>query len=166
MLQWIQRVINREFEITGSKTKLLSEKNTKQEVKFSTKGPYLLYKFECNGNIDMPILNLKEPGVGKIADYVLFTTKEETLYVLVFELKNGRGNPNKQLKATIILAQYLVETAIRISKEEFNTPQYRGIGLAEKGEKQKTRPNSKNIYKDGLVRLSGIKSISIDELCC
>lgn len=166
MLSSIQEVIEATWEETGAKRNKLVEKQGNKiisEINISTTGQYILYKFEKNGQIQMPYLsNAKK--VKKISDYVLFTTKKDTLFVLVFELKNGNGCPIEQLKATEILSQYFIETAKRVSKKGFKKVEYRRIGITNKAVKKVLKP--RKIYNsNNYVQLTSKHTVDIKVLC-
>lgn len=166
ILSNMQEVIETSWEKTGAeKNKLVEKQGDKliTEINISTTGQYLLYKFEKNGQIQMPYLSSAK-NVKKIADYVLFTTKKNTLFVLIFELKNGNGCPIEQLKATEILCKYLIETAKRISKLGYKQVEYRRIGITNKSVKKVLRP-SKIYNKNNYVRLNSQKPVDIEALC-
>ena len=166
MLSNIQSVIDSKWEETGLNRNKLTEKQGIRiisEINISTTGQYILYKFENKGQIQMPYLSSIKK-VKKISDYVLFTLKKETLFVLVFELKNGDGCPLEQLKATEILSKYLIETAQRVSKVGFKKVEYRRIGITNKSVKMNLKP-SKIYNKNRYVQLTSKGTIDIKILC-
>lgn len=65
-------------------------------------------------------------GLNSIADYVLFTQKEDVLFVVVIELKNKNGDPRVQLSATKLFAEYLVDSVNRQCKQNYKV-EFRGI---------------------------------------
>ncbi len=166
MLNSIQKVIKATWEETGAKRNKLVEKQEKKiisEVNISTTGQYILYKFERNGQIQMPYLSSAR-NVKKISDYVLFTTKKDTLFVLIFELKRGNAYPVEQLKATEILSQYFIETAKRVSKKGFKKVEYRKIGITNKAVKKVSKP--RKIYNENnYVQLTSKHTVDIKALC-
>lgn len=166
MLCNIQSVIASNWEITGpNRNKLIEKNGTKiiSEINISTTGQYILYKFENKGQIQLPYLSSIKK-VKKISDYVLFTIKNQTLFVLVFELKNGSGCPIEQLKATEILSKYLIETAERVSNVGFKKVEYRRIGITNKSVKMNLKP-SKIYNKNRYVQLTSKGTVDIKILC-
>lgn len=165
-LSAIQNVIADSWEIKEVDKKELIEKQKNKlilKATITSEGQYLLYKFEKDGNMEMPYLK-KNKDVKKICDYVLFTLKKDTLFVLLFELKNGKANPVKQLKATEILSKYFIETANRVSKESFKKVEYRGIGITNKAVKATTK-SSKIYNKNKYVQWSSKNEVNIKVLC-
>jgi hypothetical protein len=161
MLSNIKNVIADCWEETGANRNTLSEKQGNKiisEISIGTTGQYLLYKFEKSGQIQMPYLKAKKN------DYVLFTQKYDTLYVLIFELKNGDGCPIEQLKATEILSKYLIETASRVSKVGYKKVEYRRIGITNKPVKMNLKP-SKIYNQNNYVQLTSKSKIDIKVLC-
>ena len=158
----LDNVIASEWKISGN---VLIEKQKGHAMKatISTKGQCLLCKFEKDGEIAMPYLS-KHRGVRKICDYVLFTIKEETLYVLLFELKEGSGKPLEQFKATELLSRYIVATANRIFGSPYEgKTEYRRICVINKSVKKKVPPSiySEHYYK----KVSAKSAIDISRLC-
>jgi len=166
MLNEIKNVLKDEFEISGNNKRYLIEKLNNRiisKVSISISGQYLLYKFEKNGQIQIPYFK-DTKDVKKIADFVLFTIKEGTLFILIFELKNGNGNPYKQLVATKILVEYFIETIKRISKVSLNKIEFRKIAITNKAVKTPTRI-SKIYSKNNFTKISSKSSINISLLC-
>lgn len=166
MLNNIKNIISNTWEVTGAERNKLIEKQGNRiisEINISTTGQYLLYKFEKNGQIQLPYLKANK-NVKKISDYVLFTLKKDVLFVLVFELKNGNGCPIEQLKATEILSKYFIETAGRVSKVSFKKVEYRRIGITNKTVKMNLKP-SKIYDKNNYTRLTSKFKVDIKVLC-
>lgn len=166
MLNNIKNIIADTWEIKGlERNKLVEKQGNKliSEINISTTGKYLLYKFEKNGQIQLPYLKAKK-NVKKISDYVLFTLKKDVLFVLVFELKNGNGCPIEQLRATEILSKYFIDTASRVSKFSFKKVEYRRIGITNKAVKMNLKP-SKIYDKNNYTRLTSKSKVDIRILC-
>lgn len=166
MLNSVRNAVDNNWEVKGvARNKLIEKQGNKviSEVKIAPKGQYILYKFERNGVINLPYLSANK-HVRKISDYVLLTEKGGTLFVLVFELKNGNGCPIPQLQATETLTKYLIETAQRVSRMSFGDIEYRRIGITNKSIKMNLRPGK--IYNaNRYVQLNCSYDIQINTLC-
>ncbi len=166
MLNNLKDIISDDWEITGiSKNKFIEKQinNIISEIYISSKGQYLLYKFEKNGNIQIQYLKTTK-NVRKISDYVIFTIRKDVLFVLIIELKNGDGYPIEQLKATEILSKYFIDTASRVSKISFNKIKYRRIGITNKSVKMNLKP-SKIYDENNFVRMTSKNKLDITLLC-
>ncbi len=90
------------------------------------------------------IFQFFEPTVSdlcKIADRVLFYSKSDILYVFIVELKSGTtGDAFKQIKASYVLSEFVVNTARRMLNFKEVNVQYRGLIFSDKAYKFKTNP--------------------------
>ena len=164
----IQKVINSEWAKTGKDSKQLVERGNKKNSSSTPinacEQEYLLYKFEdSRGRMKMPYLS-NERDVQKICDYVIFTQKSDTLYVLLFELKDGGSGSKKQLDATQILSEYLLKTTSRVFECSDKNIKYRKITITGKSIKRNLRP--RKIYDDDdYTQLPSERAINIRSLC-
>lgn len=77
---------------------------------------YTIYSFDKDGVDTFPFFNNRgERGLKKICDYILFAQAGDKLVILVIELKSGSGSSSKQLKASRVFVEYLINTAKRLS---------------------------------------------------
>jgi hypothetical protein len=89
----------------------------------------------------------------KIADRILFYSKNEILYVFIVELKTETtGGAIKQVKASYVLSEYVVNTVRRMLDFKEINVQYRGLIFSNKSYKLPTSPkdNFKTIEKTAL----------------
>ena len=89
---------------------------------------YALYRYDMDEQKErfMPFFNKyhrdgqrKVPdGLLKFCDYILLTSKDERLYVILVEMKSGKlDEARKQLDASQTFMDYVRESAKRVSKE-------------------------------------------------
>lgn len=70
-------------------------------------------------------------GTGKVTsfcDYIIFTEKAGSLYILLIELKTGKDNVTKQLEAGRCFAEYVISTLNRVYNLNV-TPEIRKISI-------------------------------------
>ncbi len=163
ILSNIQEIIHQSCEIQGDDKKQLKELNENMIVSIKANGQYLLYDFEKikGGNL-FPFF-LKSENLSKvhsIADYVLFSTKKDTLFIIIFELKKGRKDPKPQLNATSIFVNFIIESVCRVKKVTVKR-EIRKIGIT-KNFKQSIKP-TKFYDKNNFAFYSGDK-INLDIL--
>lgn len=98
---------------------------------------YLLYSFdkivrdrEGEKVIDLqPFFNSNE-GVKSMCDYFLFCWEKGRLFVLLIELKQGKEQVTRQLKAGYLFASYLVNSLNRVENMNI-TPIIRKISIRD-----------------------------------
>lgn len=77
----------------------------------------------------------------KIADRILFYSKNEILYVFIVELKTeATGGAIKQVKASYVLSEYVVNTVRRMLNFKEINVEYRGLIFSNKSYKLPTSP--------------------------
>lgn len=83
----------------------------------------------------------------KIADRILFYAKRDTLYVFIVELKTeATSGAIKQVKASYVLSEYVVNTVRRMLDFKDINVEYRGLIFSNKSYKLPTNP--KDNFKD------------------
>lgn len=128
------------------KKNYFEEEDAKMQLPIKTEGcQFILYKFdkqlgkEYKGGL-FPFF-AKNKGVCKISDYILFAERENTLYVLVIEMKRGDEQTLPQLKAALAFAKYIIETVNRVKGTHYK-PEIRLISIHDyKIRKKKTKEN-------------------------
>ncbi len=77
----------------------------------------------------------------KIADRILFYSKEDKIFVFIIELKTeATGGAIKQVKASYVLSEYIINTVRRmLNFKEYNI-EYRGLIFSNKAYKLPTKP--------------------------
>lgn len=122
-----------------------------------------------NANI-FPFLDPKVTDLCKIADRILFYSKNDVLYVFIIELKTeSTGGAFKQVKASYILSEYIVNTARRmLNFKEFDI-EYLGLIFSGKSYKLTTNPknNFKSIENTSLKcqHFQSGQTINLDGIC-
>jgi len=113
----ITKCIHSSALIVGIERNYLEEKATKTKVQLNTGGQYLLYDFE---RIKKPLFpffenNSQVKGLNAIADKILFSEDSKgKIWVFIIELKQGKGDPKKQLFATKQLIMFILDSINRI----------------------------------------------------
>lgn len=107
----------------------LREDNKKAKcakAKIQKTGDILVYKFDKFPKKDGKEIKDKFPflndisGVKSMADFLLFYTKKDRLFVIICNLKSGnKGNSADQIEAGKIFANFIVSTAQRMFQEDF-----------------------------------------------
>lgn len=64
--------------------------------------------------------NKAPKGLARFCDYVLLVQRKDTLYVLLLELKRGKGPWESQLDASKVFFEYIVASADRIKDDNFS----------------------------------------------
>lgn len=62
----------------------------------------------------LPFFNRGTGKVTSFCDYIIFTEKAGSLFILLIELKSGRDNVKKQIKAGRCFAEYVISTLNRV----------------------------------------------------
>jgi hypothetical protein len=132
-LEIISEILSDDFKINDECKNQLIEKNSDAESKpFCMKMPivsghsiaYFLYKFDTEKKTIFPYFK-KDHGLRKICDYVLFAEAENDMYIFLIELKKGTHNSSgKQLEASKIFVQYLIDSAKRVGYGELDKDIY------------------------------------------
>lgn len=106
----------------------------------------------------------------KIADRIIFYSKKDTIYVFIIELKTtATKGAYKQVKASYVLSEYIVNTVRRmLNFNEYNI-EYRGLIFSNKSYKLPTSP------KDNYTEIENTKlkyqhfqtgqTINLDGIC-
>ena len=161
-LECLERIIAEEWKVkVRGKIELIEKQRGEilYKFEFSTSGRYLLYKFEKDGNLDLPLLS-QVKNVRKICDYVLFTVRGDMLYALMFELKQDYGNPSEQLWATRLLVEYLIKTAQRVCKLNFEKVKYGRFGISNKTPRKTSNVSKKHFW----ISLSYKNRLTLNDL--
>jgi len=130
----ITKCIHSSALIVGIERNYLEEKATKTKVQLNTGGQYLLYDFE---RIKKPLFpffenNSQVKGLNAIADKILFSEDSKgKIWVFIIELKQGKGDPKKQLFATKQLIMFILDSINRICKTEYKV-EMRGLGYSKR----------------------------------
>lgn len=84
---------------------------------------FSLYKFDDDAQKLFPFFKQNVKSLLSLCDYVLFAYMQKKCYIILFELKRGKSrDAEKQIDATKIFIDYLINTADRLSRineEEF-----------------------------------------------
>jgi hypothetical protein len=143
----IQEIIKTEFycQQTGEKLILqdIDQKTRKKlgnPVEVKKNGKIVCLQLDKK-NIDIfPFFNSVK-HLCKISDRILFYSNEKCLYVFIIELKTANTTDSvKQVKATYVLAEYIVHTVRRMLNFKQFEVRYRGIVFSDKGVKGGTKP--------------------------
>lgn len=130
ILQCIDNIIFSGYKesISGNTFELKeNNKNTKcKKAKIKKTANVLVYKFDKEPQRDgmkikdkFPFFN-NVPGVKSMADFLLFYVRNDRLFVIICNLKSGNiSNSPDQIEAGKIFANFLVETARRKFKDDF-----------------------------------------------
>ncbi|MFJ1425878.1 hypothetical protein ACILE3_07890 [Capnocytophaga canimorsus] len=89
-----------------------------------------------------PFLNRELENVCSMCDYIIFTEKEEKLFILLIELKRGRGNTTRQLSAGECFAEFVTKTVNRVYNQNI-TPEIRKISIRDGHIKTKAKPKQR-----------------------
>lgn len=119
------------------------------------------------------IFQFFEPSITdlcKIADRILFYSKDDVIYVFIVELKTkSTTRANKQIIASYILSEYIVNTVRRmLNFKEYNI-EYRGLIFSSKTYKLPIKPkdNYKEIENTRLKyqHFQSGQTINLDGIC-
>lgn len=172
----IQEIIKSDFYCTSSEGKLVlqdkDENNKKigKPVHINAKTEIICLELDKKNS---SIFQFFEPSVTdlcKIADRILFYSKNDTLYVFIIELKTeATGGAFKQIKASYILSEYIVNTVRRMLNFKVYNIEYRGLIFSGKTYKLPTKPkdNFKEVENTDLKYQhfqSGL-TINLDGIC-
>ena len=150
----------------GGEEKLLweKEKNSQMCVEINDEdcNDYLSYSFDkTTPDKDKPKdlfpFFKKAENANKMCDYILFCKKDQTLYVLIIEMKKGNERVYHQLKAGYDFACFIIATLRRMKKLETRKPKYRYISLRgnAKGMKNSVRPQVIKYDKENRLEYAG-----------
>lgn len=89
-----------------------------------------------------PFFNRGLKNVCSMCDYIIFTEKEEKLFILLIELKRGRDNVTKQLNAGECFAEFVIKTVNRVYNQNI-TPEIRKISIRDGHIKTKAKPKQR-----------------------
>ncbi|MEZ4952336.1 MAG: hypothetical protein R2825_02010 [Saprospiraceae bacterium] len=105
-------------------------------LKYHAQRKFLSFVFDVSKSNDLyPCFDVSKPKLSTICDYILFYEKRKkrnqnqaTLFVFLCNLKSGRrSGSSEQVKASKLLAEYIVNTAIRLLKYKNFSIEYRAI---------------------------------------
>lgn len=110
-------------------------------VTFLLPGNIVCLQLDKRGKNIFPFFSREIPDLCKIADRLIFHSKDESLWVFIIELKSGgTSGAIKQLKASFVLSEYVVQTVRRIMDFPILKVNYRGLVVSPKTYKQLTSP--------------------------
>lgn len=84
-------------------------------------------------------------GMKRISDYAMFVDKDDTLFVLLFELKKGKDSPQEQLDVTEPLINFIFSRA-KILKHLDVSFEVRKIGITDEVGKRSTADRGEVVY--------------------
>lgn len=166
VLKNIDNLLIQYYRNKNGEEKLLEEKEkgSKMCAEINDEGcdNYLSYSFDKtspskNKPKDLFPFFTKEPNANKMCDYMLFCKKDQTLYVLIIELKKGQESSSQQLQAGRTFANFIISTLRRMKQLETRRPKYRYISLRNnsKGRKNPVRPKRLKYDKGGHTEYTG-----------
>lgn len=103
-------------------------------------------------------------GMKRICDYAMFVDRDDTLFVLLFELKKGKDSPQEQLDVTEPLIDFIF-TRAKILKYLIISYEVRKIGVSDEVGKRSTADRGEVVYDDNkYVKLYKDNRISLLKL--
>ena len=177
ILKQISNVINSDFgEFCGGNVKLIetAPESTTKDIQIKKIGPLYQAKFDKKRQKEadiFPYFN-REKGVRKVSDYILFYKSKDKLFVFICELKskNTKGS-GKQIEASYVLAQFLINTVRRMLNFKDINIEYRALLFSHKGTIKGTCKQKKidySIYPSSNLKWIHLKDgevYSLDLLC-
>ena len=166
----LSEIIKTGFICQQNGEKLILQDSTSKPVEIKKKGKLICLQLD-KGNINIfPFFNQGVKHLCKIADRMLFYSKEDCLFVFIVELKTvNTKDAVKQVKASYILSEYLCKTIRRMLNFKTLEIKYRGLVFSNKTFKGTTDfknldyeevPNTELKYK----HLQSGQSINLDTL--
>lgn len=152
-LQQISTTISREYGQFSKATVFLTETDpgsTTKDTRIKKTGPLFLAKFDKKRQNDVDIFPYfsNEKGVRKISDYLLFYKSNKKFYVFICELKSQRAKGSlKQVEASYVLSQFLVNTVSRMMGFKDIDIEYRALVFSRKGLSKGTCKPKKGNYE-------------------
>lgn len=123
----------------------LKEDREKMEVEFDNDNlKYLSFSFDKQLPAKdfpkglFPFFSKGEAKVNSFCDYVIFSEYNNTLFILLIELKKGDNNVTKQLEAGKCFADYIISTFNRVNQTNV-VPEIRKISIRERHIKPKQK---------------------------
>ncbi len=139
ILQQISNIITNNFgEFCGGAVFLKETDlgSTTKDIKIKKKGRLFQAKFDKQKQNSIEIFPYftNKKGLRKVSDYILFYLTNNKLYIFICELKSKNTTGSKyQIEAGFVLAQFLINTAIRMQDFPKIEIEYRALLFSHKG---------------------------------
>lgn len=118
----INEILNEKFK-PANQLELIEDNFDNQGRPFKTQYPilsgripYSLFRYNPEETDIFPYYS-RVSNLKKICDYILFAEEGNYLYVFLIELKKSNLSAKKQLQASKVFANYIIDSARRIGKE-------------------------------------------------
>ncbi len=177
ILRQISNIITNNFGEFCGGTVLLKETDlasTTKDILIKKKGRLYQAKFDKlkQNSIEIFPYFTNEKGLRKVRDYILFYMTNNKLYIFICELKSKNTTGSKyQIEAGFVLAQFLINTAIRIQNFPEIDIEYRALLFSHKGIVKGTSKAKKIKYDKYLssnlkwIHLKDGENYNLDLLC-
>lgn len=176
ILSKLEEIIKVKFKIAtkGGNYQLIEEDITNYpQTLIKQRGKMLLFSFDKKDSNDsvFPIFNAQLPGLTKINDYLIFYPKDDVLYVFICDLKSKSASATKQLNSGKILAEFILNTAIKELDFLPIAVEYRGLVFTKNNNpmlKSSTSPQGYTFLSKSKLKKQILKAgipCYLDRLC-
>ncbi|EKT3957353.1 hypothetical protein [Flavobacterium psychrophilum] len=135
-LKIINEILADEFFVNSN---TLEEKNTdnfgkeflmKRDIKSHNGIKYSLFRLDPNQTKPFPYFK-QEIGLSKICDYIMFVQKNNSLFIILIELKLGSESATKQLLSSEEFAKFVIKSGERIGFKFTEDLYFRKVKISE-----------------------------------
>lgn len=132
----LKEILKKEFFVESEileekdRDKFGNEFSMKRDIKSHKCINYLLFRLDPNKTIPFPYFN-NDIGLSKICDYLMFVQKNNTLYILLIELKLGSDSATKQLLSSEEFAKFIINSGKRVGFEFTEELHFRKVKISE-----------------------------------
>ena len=103
------------------------------KLKKHQSGQLITLRFSSDNHRFFPWFKPAVPTAGSCCDYAVFSLEQDRLRVLLLELKSGASSGAfEQIRAGVLICEYLTKTACRLSKLPPPTLEFRGLVVSPK----------------------------------
>lgn len=126
---------------------------------------HILYRFDPDKVDIFPFFKNRTTDLKKICDYILFVEQGKSLFILLIEMKLGNISSRKQLDASEMFINYILESANRVNHKisDYHIRKIRICEHKSKG-KRNTKPKDLEYDQNYYLDYNAIKDFRIKEL--
>ncbi|MFV0329595.1 MAG: hypothetical protein ACK5KL_07205 [Dysgonomonas sp.] len=124
---------------------------------------YVLYRFDPDNEDIFPFFK-RATGLKKICDYILFVEQGRSLYILLIEMKLGNISSRKQLDASELFVNYILNSAERVNCK-ISDYHIRKIRICDRKSRGKRQTKPKDLeYDQNYLDYNTVRDFRIKEL--
>lgn len=169
-LKIIKEILAEEFFVSSNTLEEKDKDNSgkyftmKREIKSHKGIEYLLFRLDPNNTKPFPYFK-QEIGLSKICDYIMFVQKNNSLYIILIELKLGSESATKQLLSSEEFAKFVIKSGERVGFKFTEDLHFRKVKISEAAlGRPKTAKEMCKIDEHGIIHYNQKSEFQIMEI--